>query len=215
MVVFSKRELEQSLSQALAVKGARKFVQSVDLSVSFKDLDFKKAENRLNLSIVLPHAPKAVKIGAFADGQRGLDAKNAGADWVVGRTEIEALAQDRTGQKKLLSFAWLSTPELMTVVGKNLGQLLGGRGKLPQPVPPNSPFKDFVERARRSVVVKSKGKYLPSAGCVIGSEQMAVSELADNAIAVMDAVLKKVTEQQMKRVFVKTTMGKPIPVKAG
>ena len=36
-------------------KGKRKFKQSVELAVNFKDIDFSKQDNRLNLDIILPN----------------------------------------------------------------------------------------------------------------------------------------------------------------
>ena len=37
----------------------RKFRQAVDLAINFKDMDFSKPDNRIELSVKLPHAYKA------------------------------------------------------------------------------------------------------------------------------------------------------------
>ena len=48
---------------------------------------------------------------------------------------------------------------------------------------------------------------------MIGSEEMPVEDLVENAEAVYDAVKNKVKESGIKNVYVKLTMGKPVVVR--
>jgi len=101
----------------------------------------------------------------------------------------------------------------MPVVGKTMGQLLGPRGKMPIPVPFNAPIETFLSRFRSSIRVKVKGSL--SMSCKIGDETMEDAALAANAHAVVSAVEKKLPngDKNIRKVMVKTTMGKPIKEK--
>lgn len=214
-MVFEEKNVLEAVEAALAEgKGKRKFTQSIDLAINFRGVDFKKPEDRLNVEVVLPHAPKKIGVAVFADGALALEAKKAGADLVVSSAEISDYASDKAKQKQLLEFASLATPQLMAVVGKQLGQVLATKGRLPKPVMPGANLSELVEKTRRTVVLKSKGKYLPCVHCIVGKESLSAQEIADNVLAVVEAVSKAVGEPRVKSVFVKTTMGKPVKIGA-
>ncbi|HIH19643.1 TPA: 50S ribosomal protein L1 [Candidatus Micrarchaeota archaeon] len=209
---FERKNVEKAVADALAQKGERKFTQSIDLAINFKDIDFKKAENRLNLEIALPYAPRQMQVAVFADGQLGVEAKKAGAEEIITSAEIDVIAKDKKRQKELLQYALLAAPQLMVTIGKALGQLLGTKGKLPKPIPPNAPLATLISTARRTIIVKSKGKFLPSVHCTVAKENTPADQITENVLAVLEAVEKKVSEQNIKNVFVKTTMGKPVKI---
>ncbi|NYZ74762.1 50S ribosomal protein L1, partial [Candidatus Micrarchaeota archaeon] len=86
-MALDKKSIDKAVEQALANKSERKFTQSVDIAINFRDLDFKKPENRVNVDVVLPHAAKQVKVAVFAEGQLAVDAKKV-ADAVFGSADI-------------------------------------------------------------------------------------------------------------------------------
>ncbi|MCX6767508.1 MAG: 50S ribosomal protein L1 [Candidatus Micrarchaeota archaeon] len=206
--MIEKKKIEQTVHACLEDKGKRKFTQSVDLAVNFTGVDFKKAENRLGLDVVLPYAGRNKRVAVFADGQLAMDAKKH-ADLVISGAEIPAYASDKKKQGELLGYALLASPQLMPVVGKQLGQVLGGRGKLPKPIMPGADLAGLVNSIKRTVTVRSRGKFLPSVHCPVGTETMKEEELVENISAVLEAVEKKISEHNFYSVYVKTTMGKP------
>ncbi|MBI4399986.1 hypothetical protein HY570_04520 [Candidatus Micrarchaeota archaeon] len=210
---MNKEKLITSLNTILQDKGKRKFSQSVELILNFRGIDFSKPNSRLNLEVLLPKGKgKAVRIGVFADGQAALDARNNGADVIFSTEDVAKLAADRPRLKKLLlDHEFLAQPSLMMVVGKQMGQVLGTKDRLPRPIV-GMAMKDLMERAKRTIKLKSKGKYLPVAQCLVGTEKMEVNDLADNVEAVVDAVKNKVGEQSIKSAYVKLTMGKPVKI---
>ena len=107
---------------------------------------------------------------------------------------------------------FIAQPSLMVAVGKSLGQVLGSRGKLPRPI--IGSVKDSIEQSKRRVRLASKGKYLPVAQCLIGSETMSTDDLAENFEAAYEKVKNKVLEPNIKSVYVKLSMGKPIKIGA-
>jgi len=210
--MFDKKQVEKAVATALEDKGKRKFAQSIDFAINFKDVDFKKAENRISLDIILPYAPKKTLIAVFADGQLSTDVKNAQPDAVFSGADINAFATDKKRQRELLKYAILAAPQLMVQIGKSLGQVLGARGKLPKPILPGANLKDLFDRTRRTITLKTKGKYLPSLHCIVGSESQPNEQIVENVVAVLDAVEKKTGEASVKSVFVKMTMGKPVKI---
>ncbi len=205
---MDKKKLNDALTKALEEKGKRKFKQSVELIINMKGIDFSKSENRLNLDIVLPKGKggKELKCAVFAENELGDQAKKAGADLIISPNDIPEW-KDKV--KDLAeNYFLLAQPNLMAVVAKNLGQYLGKRGKLPKPAVGN--IAPMIERSKKSVRIVSKGKYLPTAQAFIGTEEMSLEELSENAEAVYEAVRGKVKESGIKNIYVKLTMGKPI-----
>lgn len=204
-------KIKEAIEKALEDKGKRKFTQSFEMIINFTRVDFSKQERRVDLAIQLPKGRgKAVRVAVFADTQGALDARNAGADLVIASDEIPAVASDKKKAIKLANeFTFIAEPKLMALVGKHMGQVLGIRGKLPKPVVGKT-MKQAVEEARKIVSLKTKGKYLPTLQCAIGTEAMTSDDLLENANAVLSALYQKVQKQNIKSVFFKLSMGVPV-----
>jgi len=197
------------IKDAKTTEKQRKFKQSLELIMVFKDIDVKKGFT-LNETIQLPKTNSPAAICVMASGDMGLKAKSAKADRVMDNDEINRLAANKRESRKLInSFDFfLADTKLMPVVGKVLGQLLGPRGKMPTPVPFNAPIDSFLARFRASVRVKVKNSLGMS--CKIGDESMEDADLAANAHAVLSAIEKKLPngDKNIRKVLIKTTMGK-------
>jgi large subunit ribosomal protein L1 len=148
----------------------------------------------------------------MASGDMGLKAKNAKADRVMNGDEVNTLGANKRESRKFINKYdfFLADTKLMPVVGKVLGQLLGPRGKMPTPVPFNAPIDSFLERFKSSIRVRVKNSL--SAACKIGDESMEDEDIVSNANAVINAIEKKLPngDKNIKKIMVKTTMGKPI-----
>ena len=197
------------IKEAKTGEKERKFKQSVELIMIFKDIDVKKGFT-INETIQLPKTSSPAAICVMASGDMGLKAKNAKADRVMDNDEINKLAANKRESRKLINKYdfFLADTKLMPVVGKVLGQILGPRGKMPTPVPFNAPIDSFLSRFRTSVRVRVKNSL--SASCKIGDESMEDADLAANAHAVISAVEKKLPngDKNIRKVLVKTSMGK-------
>ena len=190
----------------------RKFKQALELYIVFKDIDVKKGF-ALNEVIQLPNQmTKPAGVCVMATGDMGLKAKDAKADKVLDNAEIDDLAKNKRETRKLINKYdfFLADTKLMPIVGKSLGQLLGPRGKMPTPVPFNAPIESFLERFRHSIRVRVKNSL--SLSCKIGDETMDEKDLASNALAVINAIEKKLPngDKNFKKFMIKTTMGKAI-----
>jgi len=210
--LINESELTKMIKDAKTTDKERKFRQSVEMYVILKDIDVKKGF-AMNETIQLPKklsTPTTVCI--MAGGDMGLKAKSANADRVISGDEINALAANKREARKFINNYdfFLADTQLMTTVGKVLGQLLGPRGKMPVPVPFNAPIESFLDRFRSSIRVKVKNSL--SLSCKIGDESMDDADLASNAHAILSAIEKKLPngERNIRKIIIKTSMGKPI-----
>jgi large subunit ribosomal protein L1 len=207
--MITEAQLKEMIKEAKSADKERKFKQSLELIMVFKDIDVKKGFS-LNETVQLPKTNSPAAVCVMASGDMGLKAKSAKADRVIDNDELNQLAANKRESRKMInSFDFfLADTKLMPVVGKVLGQILGPRGKMPIPVPFNAPIESFLDRFRSSIRVKVKNSL--SMSCKIGDETMEDSDLALNANAVVSAVEKKLPngDKNIKRIMVKTTMGK-------
>lgn len=209
--MITEAKLEEMINQAKTGTKQRKFKQSIEMIIVFKDIDVKKGF-ALNEVVQLPKTSSPATVCIMATGDMGQKAKEAKADAVVGSEELDRFAANKRASRKFINKYdfFLADTQIMPVVGKVLGQLLGPRGKMPTPVPFNASIESFLQRFRSSIKVRSRASLAMS--CKIGDESMENTDLAINAHAVLSAVEKKLPsgEKNLKRVIIKTTMGKPV-----
>lgn len=192
----------------------RKFTQSVEVSITLRDLDFKQPESRVRSEVVLPKGKgKPVRIGVFAEGDMAQRAKKQKID-VYSKEDIEDMGKDRKKAKKVAENHefFIAQADLMPLIGRTLGPVLGRRSKMPKPVPPMAPLEPLIEKFKKTVAVDSKNQ--PVVHSLIGTEEMSDADLTENALAVINAVERELPrgEGNIAAVYVKTTMGKPVKV---
>ena len=98
----------------------------------------------------------------------------------------------------------------MASIGKSLGVVLGPRGKMPRPIPPQADIGRIISGLTNLVSVRSKDR--PTFHVPFGNVSMSQEQLADN----LETILKRV-ESNLDRgmdniasVWVKTSMGKAV-----
>jgi len=209
--MITEAKIAEMIQKAKEGTKQRKFTQSVEMIIVFKDIDVKKGF-ALNEVVQLPKTSSPATVCIMATGDMGQKAKEAKADAVVGSAELDNFAADKRKSRKFINKYdfFLADTQIMPVVGKVLGQLLGPRGKMPTPIPFNASVESFLTRFRSSIKVRARATLAMS--CKIGDESMENSDLAINAHAVLSAVEKKLPsgEKNLKRIIIKTTMGKPV-----
>jgi len=193
----------------------KKFKQAIELVIRLKDIDLKKQESKISETIVLPNPPeKPVKVCFIATGDLAVRAKRGGADLVLGRDELDALGREKKEARKIVREydQFVSEAPLMPLVGKTLGPVLGPRGKMPVPVPPNVVVEDVLARQRRTVRVRVRDQ--PVIQCRVGTEDMASEKIVENVQAVVTAIEGKLERGlgNIGSVMVKATMGSPVKV---
>ncbi|MCV0430660.1 50S ribosomal protein L1 [Nitrosopumilus sp.] len=209
--MITESQLVDLVKEAKAATKERKFKQSVELIVTFKDIDVKKGF-AINEVVQLPKTSSPATVCIIATGDMSQKAKAANADSVIGTEELDKFGTNKRESRKFINKYdfFLADTKIMPTVGKTLGQLLGPRGKMPTPVPFDASIEAFLERFRSCIKVRTRASLSISAK--IGDVTMEDADLAINAHAVLNAIEKKLPngEKNMKKILVKTTMGKPI-----
>jgi len=213
---LDKKTLLTAIKEVKSKSKERKFTQSVDLILDIKELDMKAPEGRIQQIVELPRVTgKPNKICVFATGELAFKAKASSADIVIEKADLESLLGKKKALRKLGNTydVFISEAPLMALVGRTFGPVLGPRGKLPIPVPPNVNIKEEIEKHRKTVRIRMRNQ--PIIQVQIGTEDMKDEDLADNILAVLrvlDGKLKRGLKN-IKFLFIKTSMGTPVKIK--
>ena len=132
-------------------------------------------------------------------------------DLVINPEEIEDLSSDKKKFKKIADEHdfFISEASLMPTIGKTLGTILGPKGKMPKPVPPNADISGIVKNLRNTVRLRSKSS--KTFHTIVGNEKMSNGDISSN----IDVVIKRLEEKlehghmNINSVYIKTTMGSP------
>ena len=209
------KKIMSSLDELKEKTQKRKFKQSIELIMPLRDLDLKDPANRINELIELPNPGKSgAKVCIFATGELAVNAKRYDVDMVFGREDILEMAKDRKAAKKRLSGYdfFISEAQLMPIVGRHLGQVLGPRGKMPTPVPPTVDIGNVINRHKRMVRVRVRDQL--NAQCKVGDQDMSSKEIAENISAVISMIERKLEKgsRNIKAIYIKMTMGPTLKI---
>jgi large subunit ribosomal protein L1 len=213
---LDKKTLTEAVQQAKAKSGDRKFNQTVDLILDIQEIDMKAPEGKIQEVVELPfNTGKPNRICVVAQGEFAVKAKNSQADYVIERADLDALQGKKKELRKLASQydVFISEAPLMPLVGRVLGPVLGPRGKMPIPFPPNADLATLIAKHRKTVVVRMRNQ--PIIQVSVGTMQMKEDELVENMLVVLrvlDGKLKRGLKN-VKIAFIKTSMGEPIKIK--
>jgi len=204
------QEIMEAVKKAKSESKPRNFTQSIDVVINIKDLDVKKPENRFDEEVFLPNGRgKDIKIAVIADGELAVLAKNAGANLVITKENLEDFGKDRKAAKKMANeyTFFIAQADMMPQVGRFLGPVLGPRKKMPKPVPANIKPDPIMERLSNTVKVRIKDQ--PVIQVIVGSQDMDDEQIADNVEAVLGILDRKLEKgrNQIKSMYIKTTMG--------
>jgi large subunit ribosomal protein L1 len=207
-----RQQIMSAITEARSKSPKRSFDQTFELAINLRELDMKRPENRVNIRVQLPNGIGGQKVLVFASGDLALRARRSGADEVIEPAELNELAKDKKAAKRRLKDydIFISEAPLMPTVGRVAGPILGPRGKMPTPVPPQAPVDNVIERERRAVVLRSRDK--PFVHCKVGKEGMTDEQVAQNIEAIM-ANLTGSTKRglgNIRSVYLKMSMGESV-----
>jgi large subunit ribosomal protein L1 len=202
--------LEEALKLAQELSTV-KYDETVDMAVRL-GVDPKHADQMVRGSVNLPRGTgKEVIVMAFAQGEKAIEAQDAGADY-VGTDEFV----------KKIQGGWVefdravATPDVMSVVGR-LGKVLGPRGLMPNPKSGTVSFD--IGRVIRDVKSGSVEFRVDRGGVIhtpVGKVSFEAPHLLENAWALLESLLrlKPATSkgQYFKSITVSSTMGPGIKV---
>ena len=208
-------EIIDAVKEAKEQAKPRNFTQSIDVIINLKDIDVRRPENRFNEELALPNGRgKPIKIGVIADGELAVSAKNAGIDLVISKDDLQEFGKDRKAAKKVANSvdSFIAQADMMPLVGRFLGPVLGPRNKMPKPVPASAKIEPLLERVGSTIKVGIKNQ--PSIQILVGTQDMSDEDLAEHieaVLAILDRHLEK-GRNQIKSMYIKTTMGSVVRV---
>lgn len=182
------------------------FDESIDISANL-GVDPRKADQIVRGTIVLPNGTGRVeKILVFAQGEKAIEAKDAGADYVGGEDLVEKIS------KGWLDFGvCIAAPDMMKHVGK-IGKILGPRKLMPNPKSGTVTFelKKAIEDSKRGKL-EFRTDRNGTIHCLIGKVSFGLKELLENYAALIDAIIKSkpptAKGRYIKSIYISSTMG--------
>jgi large subunit ribosomal protein L1 len=203
-------QLEDSLK--LVKETARaKFDETVDMAIRL-GVDPRQADQNIRGTVALPHGMgKAVRILAFAKGEKEREAQDAGADFVGSDELIKKIQEGWLDFDKAVA-----TPDMMAAVGR-IGKILGPRGLMPNPK--TGTVSLDIGKAVKEIKAGKLEFRVDKAGIVhvpVGRASFSAEQLIDNARMVLLTILRakpaSAKGNYIKGVTVATTMGPGIKV---
>ena len=175
-------------------------------------VDPKHSDQVVRGTVVLPHGlGKAVRVLVLAGGDKVREAQEAGADFVGGDEMVQKIVEGWTDYD-----AVIATPDMMKSAGR-LGKVLGPRGLMPNPKT-GTVTADVAKAIRETKAGKVEFR-VDKAGivhCPIGKIQFDATKLAENAHALIGAVLKAkpaaAKGKYVKKITLTSTMGPGISI---
>jgi len=200
-----EKEILKALAELRKSK-ERKFDQTVDLLINLQKFDARK--NQINLFITTPYKIKDKKIGAF------LESKSDYIDTIT-KEEFKRYSDKKEAKKLVKKYDFfIAQSTLMPSVATTFGRVLGPSGKMPSPQlgiilnTDEKTIREIKERINNSLKIKTKESSIKVA---VGKQSMKDKEIAENILAVYNAVLKNLPKEKdnIKNIEIKFTMTKP------
>lgn len=215
---MEREQVLTAITKAKDISEKRNFTQSYDLIINLKGLDLKKQEHQVDAFVALPHLRgKKSKVCALIGPELEGQAKQA-CDSVITADNFESYKDKREIKRIANNFDFfIAQANIMPKIATVFGKILGPRGKMPNPkagcvVAPNANLKQLCEKLQKTV--RASAKTAPLVQCAIGTEDMDVNEIADNGLTIYNSLLHLLPNERhnIKDVYIKLTMGKPVKV---
>jgi len=191
----------------------RKFLETVELQIALKDYDTQR-DKRFAGTIKLPHVPRPrLKICILGDAVHCEAAQRGGFPF-KSVEDLKKLNKNKKLVKKLAqSFdGFLASQVLVPQIPRLLGPGLNKAGKFPTLVQHTDNLEQKITDMRSQV--KFQLKKVLCMGVAVGNVGMTPDEMRQNSLMAINflvSLLKK-NWNNVKRLHLKSTMGKPVTV---
>jgi len=193
----------------------RKFTETVELQVALKNYDPNK-EKRFSGSIRLPNIPRPkFSVCIIGDAKHVGEAKDQKIP-CMSEDDLKKLNKNKKLVKKLAQSygAFLASASLIRKIPRLVGPGLNKAGKFPSVLGANENITDKVESVKASVKFALKSKKSLCLGVPIANLSMSHRDVANNITLAVNFVVTLLPKgwQQVKRLYIKSTMGPPFRV---
>ena len=213
---MEKKDILSALEKAKKETKKRNFKQAIDFSIVLKEVDLNKPEGKIDDFISLPNPTgRKTKVCGLVDKDLSTQSREV-FDMTITKEEFSKYSGKLRDLKKLARAYdyFVAQATIMTDIAATFGKAFGPKGKMPSPkagciVQSKADLKVLNERLQKMVLIKTKKQ--PVISIKIGMEDSPDEEVADNAMAVYEFIKKRLPcgDQQIKKTYIKLTMGKP------
>ena len=202
----------------------RKFDESIDLIINLKDLNLNDPKQRIDKEIVLPNntiTSDKPNVCVIASDEILLEARKLGLETIDTDGLVQLNNEEKKVKKKFVKKYdfFIVEDKMMPSVARYLARFLGPLGKMPKPFPSgygivSSPedLRVAIERYLKIIRIQLKKQLLIQVK--IGKKSMEEERVFENLKAVVDYIADQMPHKynNIKSMFLKTTMGHPIKV---
>jgi len=188
----------------------RNFIETIELQIALKNYDPNK-DKRFSGTIRLPHAPKQkFNVAVIGDAKHIDEAKKAGIA-AYSQDDLKKLKKDKKLVKKLANShnAFLASSTLIRMIPRLLGPGLNKAGKFPSSLGANDDITEKVEAQKASIKFQLKSKKALNLGVAVANVAMTQQEIITNITLAVNFFVSLLSKnwQQVKRIYIKSTMG--------
>jgi len=202
----------------------RKFDETIDLIINLKDLNLNDPKQRIDKEIVLPNnimTGDKPNVCVIASDEILLEAKNLGLETIDSDGLVQMNSEEKKVKKKFVKKYdfFIVEDKMMPSVARYLARFLGPLGKMPKPFPSgygiiSSPedLKVAIDRYLKIIRIQLKKQLLIQVK--IGKKSLEKDRVFENLKAVVDYIADQMPHKynNIKSMFLKTTMGHPIKI---
>jgi len=188
----------------------RNFTETIELQIALKNYDPNK-DKRFSGTVRLPVAPKQkFNVAVIGDAKHLDEAKKAGITG-YSQDDLKKLKKDKKLVKKLANAhnAFLASSTLIRMIPRIVGPGLNKAGKFPSALGANDDILEKVEAQKASVKFQLKSKKALNLGVAVANVEMTQEEILTNIILAVNFFVSLLSKnwQQVKRIYIKSTMG--------
>jgi len=213
---MDKKDIIKALKEAREGSKKRNFSETVELVISFKNLDLKKPDQQLDFYMNIKHPWKELKVCGLV-GEELIDSSKKVLYKTLTEADFESYKKDK---KKIKTLArecdiFVAQANLMPKVAATFGRYFGPLNKMPNPkagcvVPPNANLEAVKEKLNKQISIKVKTTPVLQMG--IGKDSFKDEDMAEDVMAIYDQIVHRLPAevQNIKSMYVKLTMGKSV-----
>jgi len=190
----------------------RKFVETIELQIALKNYDPNK-DKRFAGAIRLPTVPRQkFTVCVIGDAKHLGECKDAKIP-SMSEDDLKKMNKNKKLVKKMAKQygAFLASASLIRKIPRLLGPGLNKAGKFPSVLGANENIPEKVEATKASVKFALKSKKSLCLGVPIANLGMSPKDVGNNITLAVNFVVTLLPKgwQQIKRLYIKSTMGPP------
>jgi large subunit ribosomal protein L1 len=202
----------------------RKFDETIDFIINLKDINLNDPKQRIDKEILLPNnilTGDKPNVCVIASDEILMEAKNLGLDTIDSDGLISLNNEEKKVKKKFVKKYdfFIVEDKMMPNVARYLARFLGPLGKMPKPFPSGygiisnpDDLQVAIDRYLKIIRIQLKKQLIIQVK--IGKKSMEKEQVFENMKAIVDYIADQMPHKynNIKSMFLKTTMGHPIKI---